>query len=154
MRKMMGQLLLQIWKLGLQGIITHSSLGHSVTREEVVLETFHLRCLLQDRQGIVTLDMKITCPISWKLVFFARNHSVITETSSCTGQLFLRLSCSYCCFSYFQFDWNWSSLSTKCNLQDQSVNCCVRTAFFIGFQEYLRPYINSNIVRKTFENET
>jgi hypothetical protein len=54
-------------------------------REEVVLETFHLWCLLQDRQGIVTLDMKITNLISWKLVFFARNHSVITETSSCTG---------------------------------------------------------------------
>ncbi|KAJ6342259.1 hypothetical protein OIU78_010231 [Salix suchowensis] len=54
-------------------------------REEVVLEAFHLWCLLQDRQGIVILDTRITNPISWKLVFFARNHSVITETSSCIG---------------------------------------------------------------------
>lgn len=85
-RKMMAQPLLQIWVVGFQGTITHSSPGLFVMREDVVSGTCHLWCLLQGRQGFVTLDMTITNPTSWKLVSFVRNHLVTTETSSCTGQ--------------------------------------------------------------------
>lgn len=85
-RKMMAQPLLQIWVLGFQGTITHSSPGLFVMREDVVSGTCHLWCLLQGRQGFVTLDLTITNPTSWKLVSFVRSHLVTTETSSCTGQ--------------------------------------------------------------------
>lgn len=84
----------QTWKLGFLEATTHFFQGLCVTQggaaaSETSLAWLRFLPLLpcpRDLGGSVMPDLKKpTSPISWKLVFSARSHLVITETSSCTG---------------------------------------------------------------------